>query len=110
MLCIASTAQAQRMFDSPERVDATLSLERNGTVGISIYSGRVNVTGATGSSVRIRGTAERDEMQIRSRSGMISVSLEPDREGAGARNSMYRYRLERTSCSRLSRRHSQCAE
>ena len=84
MLCFASVAQAQRTFDSPERVDTTLTLERNGTLRISIYSGRVSVTGASGSSVRIRGTAERDEMQIRSRSGMISVSLAPDR-GRGGR-------------------------
>ena len=84
ILCFASVAQAQRTFDSPERVDTTLTLDRNGTVRISIYSGRVNVTGATGSSVRIRGTAERDEMQIRSRPGMISVSLEPER-GRGGR-------------------------
>jgi DUF4097 and DUF4098 domain-containing protein YvlB len=84
MLSIASVAQAQGNFDSPERVDTTLALDRNGTVSISIYSGRVNVTGASGSSVRIRGTVERDEMQIRSRSGMISVSLEPER-GRGGR-------------------------
>lgn len=83
MLGIAGAAQAQDNFRSPERVDTTFTLDRNGTVSISIYSGRVNVTGTTGSSVRIRGTAERDEMQIRSRSGMVSVSLEPERGHGG---------------------------
>ena len=84
MLGIADKAQAQGNFGSPERVDTTLTLDRNGTVSISIYSGRINVTGGTGSTVRIRGTAERDEVEIRSRPGMVSVSLEPDR-GRGGR-------------------------
>lgn len=84
MLSIASVAEAQSNFDSPARVDTALALERNGTLSISIYSGRINVTGTSGSTVRIRGTAERDELQIRSRSGMVSVSLEPER-GRGGR-------------------------
>ena len=84
MLSIASVAQAQENFRSPERVDTTFTLDRNGTVSISIYSGRVNVIGTTGSTVRIRGTAEREEMQVRTRPGMISVSLEPER-GRGGR-------------------------
>ena len=84
MLSVASVAKAQSNFDSPARVDTALTLERNGTLSISIYSGRVNVTGTSGSTVRIRGTAERDELQIRSRSGLVSVSLEPER-GRGGR-------------------------
>lgn len=84
MLSIAGAAQAQDSFRSPERVDTTFTLERNGTVSISIYSGRVNVTGTSGSTVRIRGTAEQEELQVRTRPGMVSVSLEPER-GRGGR-------------------------
>jgi len=82
MMLSASAAMAQN-FDRPQRVDTTLSLERNGTVSVSIYSGHVNVVGTSGSSVRIRGTSERDELDIRDRAGSISVSLESDRGHGG---------------------------
>ncbi len=81
-MLLASTASAQD-FDRPQRVDTTLALEKNGTVSVSIYSGHVNVVGTSGSQVRIRGTTERDELDIRDRMGSISVSLEPDRGHGG---------------------------
>ena len=77
-MLVASTASAQN-FDLPQRIDTTLTLEKNGTVSVSIYSGHVNVVGTSGSKVHIRGTTERDELDIRDRMGSISVSLEPDR-------------------------------
>ncbi len=82
LMFTASVVQAQS-FDRPQRVDTTLSLERNGTVRVAIYSGHVNVVGTTGSSVRIRGTSETDELDIRDREGSISVSLEPERGHGG---------------------------
>ena len=83
MMLVASAAGAQN-FDRPQRVDTTLTLDRNGTVRVAIYSGHVNVVGTSGSQVHIRGTSERDELDIRDRGGSISVSLEPD-QGHGGR-------------------------
>ena len=81
----ASRALAQEnRFDRPQRVDTTLSLDKNGTVSVSIFSGRVNVVGTSGSQVRIRGTTENDELEIRNRYGGVSVSLEPE-SGHGGR-------------------------
>jgi len=82
VMLFASAASAQN-FDRPQRIDTTLTLERNGSVSVSIYSGHVNVVGTSGSQVRIRGTAESDELEIRDRAGSISVSLEPDRGHGG---------------------------
>jgi DUF4097 and DUF4098 domain-containing protein YvlB len=82
-LMLGASAVHAQSFDRPQRVDTTLSLERNGTVRVSIYSGHVNVVGTSGSSVRIRGTSERDELDIRDRSGSITVSLEPERGHGG---------------------------
>jgi len=82
LMLFASTASAQT-FDRPQRVDTTLTLEKNGTVSVSIYSGHVNVVGTSGSQVRIRGTTEQDELDIRDRAGSISLSLEPDRGHGG---------------------------
>lgn len=82
LMLFASTASAQS-FDQPQRIDTTLTLEKNGTVSVSIYSGHVNVVGTSGSQVRIRGTTERDELEIRDRMGSISVGLEPDRGHGG---------------------------
>ena len=82
-LMLSASAAAAQSFDRPQRIDTTLTLDRNGTVSVSIYSGHVNVVGTSGSSVRIRGTSERDELDIRNRAGSISVSLEPDRGHGG---------------------------
>ena len=82
LMLFASTASAQS-FDRPQRIDTTLTIEKNGTVSVSIYSGHVNVVGTSGSQVRIRGTTEQDELDIRDRMGSISVSLEPDRGHGG---------------------------
>jgi DUF4097 and DUF4098 domain-containing protein YvlB len=79
---VSSTASAQS-FDSPQRVDTTISLERGGTVSISVWSGQVNVTGSSGSSVRIRGTVERDAMEVRARSSNVTISMESEYRHGG---------------------------
>jgi DUF4097 and DUF4098 domain-containing protein YvlB len=79
---VASTAGAQS-FDSPQRVDTTVSLERGGTVSVSVWSGHVNVTGNSGSSVRIRGTVERDAMEVRARSSNVTISMESEYRHGG---------------------------
>ncbi len=64
-------------------VDTTVSLDRGGTLSVSIYSGRVNVTGTAGSSVRIRGSADRGELRVRERANSITVGLEHGYPGSG---------------------------
>jgi hypothetical protein len=59
-----------------ERVDTTVTLDRGGTLSVSVHSGRVSVTGGPGSSVRIRGTMDRDGARIRARSNSVSVSAD----------------------------------
>lgn len=61
-----------------QRIDTTVTLERGGTVSVSVYSGRVNVVGGTGSEVRIRGTSDRNDLEIRARSTSVSVQSEPE--------------------------------
>lgn len=78
----ASTARAQS-FESPQRVDTTVSLERGGTLSVSVWSGRVNVSAGSGSSVHVRGTVERDAMQLRARSSGVSISMESERRHGG---------------------------
>jgi hypothetical protein len=77
MLGVAGTARAQN-FDSPQRVDTTVSLERGGTLSVSVWSGRVNISAGSGSSVRVRGTVERDAMELRARSSSVSISMESE--------------------------------
>jgi hypothetical protein len=76
-IAVPGVAAAQRS-GSMERIDTTLTLDRGGTLSVSVYSGRVNVVGITGSNVRIRGAVERGEMQLRSRSSAITVSTESE--------------------------------
>jgi DUF4097 and DUF4098 domain-containing protein YvlB len=59
-----------------ESVDTTFTLDRGGTFSVSVHAGRVSVTGASGSSVRIRGTLDRDGARIRARSTSVSVSTD----------------------------------
>jgi len=76
LLGVTATGSAQ---DSGfrDRVDTTVSLDRGGTVSVSIYSGRVNVIGGSGSQVRVRGTVDRGELQVRERSSSVSITVEP---------------------------------
>src|SRR5688500_16205899 len=57
-LLAASPAAAQDGLR--QRIDTTMALAEGGTLSVNIYSGRVNVTGARSSGVRVRGTADRD--------------------------------------------------
>ena len=73
-LVAASPAGAQEGLR--QRVDTTITLAEGGTLNVNIYSGRVNVTGARGSSVRVRGTADRDEISIRARTNSVAIRME----------------------------------
>lgn len=66
-----------------QRVDTSLTLERGGTVSVSVYSGRVNVTGTSGSTVRVQGGLDRGDLEIRGRSSSVSITADPARPQAG---------------------------
>jgi DUF4097 and DUF4098 domain-containing protein YvlB len=78
-----SKAAAQR-FHSPMKVDTTVALGSNGTLSVSVYSGHVNVVGGSASGVHIRGTADRDNLEITGRASIVSVSSEIE-DGSGGR-------------------------
>ena len=71
-------AEAQESYGYREKVDTSVTIEKGGTLSVSVYSGRVNVVGTNGSTVRIRGTVERGEMEIRARSMSVTVSTQPE--------------------------------
>jgi DUF4097 and DUF4098 domain-containing protein YvlB len=72
-----SVAPAQQ-FSRAERIDTTVAMERRATLSVSVYSGRVNVIGGSGSSARIVGRVDRGEVEIRARLGNVSVNAQPD--------------------------------
>lgn len=76
LLGAAGRADAQRT-GYRERVDTTVALDRGGTVNVSVYSGRVNVIGGSGSRVRVQGMVDRGEMVVRERMSSVSISVEP---------------------------------
>ena len=78
----AGVAGAQNI-DRPQRVDTTVSLERNATLSVSIHAGRVNVTGVPGSSAHIKGSIERGVLDIRSRASGVTIDTDPEGPLAG---------------------------
>lgn len=83
-LC-ASAGSAGAQAEYRERIDTTVTLERGGTLSVSMYAGRVNVTGTSGSQVRIRGMVDRNDLTIRARPSSVSLSMEPGgHRGGGA--------------------------
>lgn len=76
---------AARAQDGPrQRVDTTVSLDKGGTLSVSVYSGRVSVVGGSGESVHIRGTTSRGDLEIRSRSAAITVTTDPEGPRGGS--------------------------
>lgn len=75
--CLALPAgDAVAQTASRERMDTTVTLNRGGTLSVSLYSGKVNVTGVSGSDVRIRGTLDRENLTFRARRSSVSISVE----------------------------------
>ena len=81
---VAGAQSSSRNTGDRERVDTTFALGQGGTLSVSIYAGRVNVIGASGSSVRIRGTADRDYLRMRGRNSTVSIDMEHGGHGGGA--------------------------
>ena len=83
----ASARPASAQSEYRERIDTAVTLERGGTLSVAMYAGRVNVTGTSGSQVRIRGmVVDRNDLTIRARASSVSLSMEPGghRGGRGA--------------------------
>ena len=67
---------AAQVYEAPQRVDTTMALDHNGTLRVSVYAGRVSITGTSGTSVRVKGTVERGELEARSRMGTVTLSMD----------------------------------
>ena len=68
-----------------EKFDTTVAMDRGGTVSISVYSGRVNVLGVSGSQVRVKGWVDRGDFKFDSHAGSVRMDIEPDgRHGGNA--------------------------
>jgi DUF4097 and DUF4098 domain-containing protein YvlB len=72
---VSRRASAQD-FIAPARVDTTLAMEKNSTLRVSVYTGRVSVTAGSGSSAHITGTVDRGELEVRSRLGGVTVNMD----------------------------------
>lgn len=82
MIAEPGSAGAQS-FGAPQRVDTTLSIGNGGTLSVSVHGGRVSVTGTAGSSVRVRGTVQHGELDVRTRSGGVTVGTDPEGPESG---------------------------
>jgi hypothetical protein len=85
-LAIVTVSRTAAGQEGPrERVDTTVAISEGGTLNVSLYSGRVNVTGTSGSSIRIRGTAEYETLRVRARNATVTISsdLHGHRPGNG---------------------------
>ena len=69
------TAEAQ-VYTGPQSIDTTIAIDRNGSLRVSVYSGRVSVTPASGNNVRVKGRLERGDLEVRSRAGSVSLSMD----------------------------------
>ena len=77
-LLAPAVAEAQQSSPYRERVDTSFTIERGGTLSVSVYSGRVNVVGGSGSTVRVRGSVEKGELDLRARPTSVTISTQPE--------------------------------
>jgi DUF4097 and DUF4098 domain-containing protein YvlB len=78
VVCFAGTVQAQRNYG--ETLDTTVTL-RQGTVDLSLMSGRIEVVGGSGSEAHIRATTSLGDIQFDAGPGRIRLSVEPGSRG-----------------------------
>jgi hypothetical protein len=76
LFALPASAQSRSAYTTP--VDTTVTIERGGTLSVSVYSGRVNVTGGSGSQVQIRGTTERTDLEVRARPTSVTIGTDPE--------------------------------
>lgn len=68
-----------------EKFDSTVTMDRGGSISLSVYSGHVNVVGVSGNQVRVKGFVDRGELKFEARSGSVRMDIEPDgRHGGNA--------------------------
>jgi DUF4097 and DUF4098 domain-containing protein YvlB len=77
VVCIATTAQAQR--DNRESLDTTVTLDRQATVDLSLMSGRIDVVGGGGSQARVRATSNSGDIRFDATGGRLRLSVDPGR-------------------------------
>ncbi len=81
---LAVTGSADAQSGPRERVDTTFTLERGGTLSVSLYSGSAKVTGTSGSEVRVRGTIDGGDLRVRGRANSVRVELDHGMPRGGA--------------------------
>ena len=81
VVCFAGTVQAQRNYG--ETLDTTVTLDRQGTVDLSLMSGRIEVVGGAGSQAHIRATTNRGDIQFDAGPGRIRLAVESGSRGGG---------------------------
>lgn len=81
MLSVAAKAQDYRLRT---QIDTTLTLDRGGTVDLSLISGKIRVTGWDRPDVKINASIESGELRFDANSSRVSLSVE-DNDGSGRR-------------------------
>src|ERR1043166_1985793 len=77
----STTAAAQRRYS--ESLDTTVTLDRQATVDLSLFSGRVNVVGGSGTQAHVRATTSRGGVDFDAGPGRLRLSVDPSRGGPG---------------------------
>ncbi|HUQ18650.1 MAG TPA: DUF4097 family beta strand repeat-containing protein [Gemmatimonadaceae bacterium] len=78
----SATAGAQSRYYG-ESLDTVVTLDRQATVDLSLFSGRVTVTGGTGNQARIHAFTDRGDLQFDAEPGRIRLQIDPSRGGRG---------------------------
>ncbi len=65
-------------YTASQRVDTTVALANGGTLRVSVFAGRVNIVGTSGSSVRVRGVVEKGQLRLRSRPTSVTLDTNPE--------------------------------
>src|SRR3954471_16656588 len=86
-LLVALPLSARAQDDRPiTQLDTTVSLERGGTVDLSLISGRIRVTGWDRPDVKISASIESGELRFDANSSRVSISVEDSDNESGRHN------------------------
>jgi hypothetical protein len=66
-----------------DRIDTTVTVERGGTLTVSVYSGRVNIVGVSGSQLKVKGTVDRGELKFDARPSSVRLRVDPEGHRGG---------------------------
>src|SRR4051812_10712949 len=76
-----ASAQDDRYRD---KIDTTVTMDRGGSLNVSVYSGHVNVIGVSGTQLRVKGFVDRGELTFDAHSGSVRMQVEPDGRRGGS--------------------------